>query len=118
MASSKTLARERSEPDETGSIAGRPSWFVRALLERRLAAEDTLERRKVCRIFGRRICRALGAEHIRQGRAASEKVLMRRLLSFDYVLEHTGLPWLPTEPEKVGALRRSAPRPDSPGAWS
>ena len=31
-------------------------------------------------------------------------VLMRRLLSLDYVIEHSGLPWLPTEPEKVAAL--------------
>ena len=40
---------------------------------------------------------------------------MRRLLSLDYVLEHPGLPWLPTESEKVGAFealgieRRIAP---------
>ena len=48
--------------------------------------------------------RALGAEDIRHRRAASEAVLMRRLLSLDYVLEHPGLPWLPTESEKVGAF--------------
>ena len=29
---------------------------------------------------------------------------MRLLLSLDYVLEHPHLPWLPTEPEKVGAF--------------
>ena len=29
---------------------------------------------------------------------------MRRLLSLDYVIEHSGLPWLPTEPEKVAAF--------------
>ena len=29
---------------------------------------------------------------------------MRRLLSLDYVIEHTGLPWLATEHEKVGAF--------------
>ena len=29
---------------------------------------------------------------------------MRRLLSLDYVLAHPDLPWLPTEPEKVGAF--------------
>ena len=29
---------------------------------------------------------------------------MCRLLSLDHVIEHTGLPWLPTEHEKVGAL--------------
>ena len=29
---------------------------------------------------------------------------MRRLLSLDYVIEHTDLPWLPTKHEKVGAF--------------
>ena len=48
--------------------------------------------------------RALGAEDIRHRRIASPTVLMRRLLSLDYVLEHPDLPWLPTEPEKVGAF--------------
>ena len=78
--------------------------FVRAMSERRLAADETLEGRKVCRICGRGIYRALGAEDIRHRRIASDEVLLRRLLSLDYVLEHTGLPWLPTEPEKVGAF--------------
>ena len=78
--------------------------FVRAMSERRLAADETLEGRKVCRICGRGIYRALGAEHIRHRRTASEDVLLRRLLSLDYVLEHPNLPWLPTEPEKVGAF--------------
>ena len=78
--------------------------FVRAMSERRLAADETLEGRKVCRICGRGIYRALGAEDIRHRRAASDEVLLRRLLSLDYVLEHTGLSWLPTEPEKVGAF--------------
>ena len=72
--------------------------------ERRLAADETLEGRKVCRICGRGIYRALGVEDIRHRRTASDEVLLRRLLSLDYVLEHTGLSWLPTEPEKVGAF--------------
>ena len=78
--------------------------FVRAMSERRLAADETLEGRKVCRICGRGIYRALGAEDIRHRRTASADVLMRRLLSLDYVIEHTGLSWLPTELEKVGAF--------------
>ena len=78
--------------------------FVRAMSERRLAADETLEGRKVCRICGRGIYRALGAEDIRHRRTASDEVLLRRLLSLDYVLEHPGLPWLPTESEKVGAF--------------
>ena len=58
----------------------------------------------VCRIYGRGIYRALGAEDIRHRRIASTEVLMRRLLSLDYVLEHPHLPWLPTEPEKMAAF--------------
>ena len=75
--------------------------FVRSLIEQGVAAEDTIQSRKVCRIFSRRIYRALGAEHIRHRRTSSPEVLIRRLLSLDYVLEHPELAWLPTEPEKV-----------------
>ena len=78
--------------------------FVRAMSDQRLADEEMLRGRRVCRIFARRTYRALGAEHIRYHRTASKEVLMRRLLSLDHVIEHTGLPWLPTEHEKVGAL--------------
>ncbi|MYC98746.1 MAG: hypothetical protein F4X13_05695 [Gammaproteobacteria bacterium] len=78
--------------------------FVQDITARRLAAEDTQEGRKICRICGRAIYRALGAEDIRHRRIASPEVLMRRLLSLDYVIEHPGLPWLPTEPEKVAAF--------------
>ncbi len=78
--------------------------FVRDMLDRRLAAEDRLAGRKVCRIFARAVYRALGAEDIRHRRIASAEVLLRRLLSLDYVMGHTGLPWLSTEPEKVSSL--------------
>ena len=78
--------------------------FVRAMSDRSLAAEETVDGRKVCRIYARSLYRALGAEHIRHRRAASTEVLLRRLLSLDYVIEHAGLPWLPTEAEKVGAF--------------
>lgn len=60
--------------------------------------------RRVCRIHGRRIYRALGAGDRRRRRITSTEVLMRRLLSLDYVLEHPHLPWLPTELEKVAAF--------------
>ncbi len=78
--------------------------FVRDIVDRRLGAEDALEGRKVCRISARAIYRALGAEDIRHRRIASTEVLLRRLLSLDYVIGRTGQPWLPTEPEKVGAF--------------
>ncbi len=78
--------------------------FIRDILDQRLAAMDRLAGRRVCRISARAVYRALGAEDIRHRRIASAEVLVRRLLSLDYVIGHTGLPWLPTEPEKVGAF--------------
>ena len=78
--------------------------FVQTLVAKGFAAADKLEDQKVCRIFNRRIYRALGAEGIRHRRVASSEILFRRLLSLDYVLEHTGMPWPPTEPEKVCAF--------------
>ena len=78
--------------------------FVQALVSKGFAAEDNLENQKVCRIFSRQIFRALGTEDIRHRRLASMDILLRRLLALDYVLEHTGMPWLPTEPEKVHAF--------------
>ena len=81
---------------------------VHALIAEGLAAEETVPGvrgiGRVCRIFSRRVYRALGAEHIRHRRDASTGVLMRRLLSLDYVIEHADLPWLPTEDEKVAAF--------------
>ena len=81
---------------------------VHALIAQGVAAEETVPGirgiGRVSRIFSRRIYRALRAEHIRHRRTASTEVLMRRLLSLDYVIEHPDLPWLPTEPEKVAAF--------------
>ncbi|MDE0395562.1 MAG: hypothetical protein OYK82_12380 [Gammaproteobacteria bacterium] len=81
---------------------------VHALIASGVAAEETVPHvrgiGRVCRIFSRRLYRALGAEDIRHRRIASPTVLMRRLLSLDYVLEHPDLPWLPTEPDKVCAF--------------
>ena len=56
---------------------------------------------KTCRISSNAIYRALGVENIRHRRKASKPVVMRRLLSLDFVLEHPGMNWLPAEPEKV-----------------
>ena len=59
---------------------------------------------RLIRVMSREVYRALGAEHIRHRRKASEVVLRRRVLSLDYVLEHLAEAWLPTENEKVEAL--------------
>ncbi|WP_420449784.1 hypothetical protein [Candidatus Palauibacter sp.] len=82
--------------------------LVLALIRQGLAAEETVPGirgiGRVCRIYARGLYRALGAEHIRHRRTASPEVLLRRLLSLDYVIEHSDLPWLPTEQEKVSAF--------------
>ena len=81
---------------------------VHALIAQGVATEENVSGitgiGRVCRIYGRDIYRALGAGDIRHRRITSTEVLVRRLLSLDYVLEHPHLPWLPTEPEKVRAF--------------
>ena len=59
---------------------------------------------RFCRIIARPVYRALGAEHIRHRREATAGLMLRRLLAFDYVVDHADRPWLPTEDEKVTAL--------------
>ena len=79
--------------------------FVQTLVERRQAIETEWPLLngggKTCRISSNAIYRALGVENIRHRRKASKPVIMRRLLSLDFVLEHPGMNWLPAEPEKV-----------------
>ena len=86
----------------------RPHRFVKALVDRGFAIEAESPifcgGALACRIFSRNIYRVLGAEDIRHRKTASTEILWRRLLSLDYVLEHPGLRWLPTEPEKVGCF--------------
>ena len=94
--------------------------FVKALVNRRAAVEsDHLMFNggaRLCRILSKPIYRALGVENIRHRRKARTGVVMRRLLSLDFVLEHPGMNWLPAEPEKVaffedlGLSRRLIPR--------
>ena len=94
--------------------------FVKLLVERKTAVESAWPilngTGKTCRISSRAIYRALGVEDIRHRRDASKPVVMRRLLSLDFVLEHPGMNWLPAEPEKVeffeklGLPRRLIPR--------
>ena len=103
------------------SRRNRATRFVQALFDRGAAVEwsDPLSfngRSKICLISGKPIYLALGAEIIRHRRRGSTNVVMRRLLSLDFVLEHSGMGWLPTEVEKVeffeglGVDRRLIPR--------
>ena len=103
-----------------GARRNRAFRFVQALVERRSAVEsDHLMFNggaRLCRISSKPIYRALGVENIRHRRKARPQVMMRRLLSLDFVLEHPGMNWLPAEPEKVeffeglGLSRQLIPR--------
>ena len=70
--------------------------LMQAWAERRMVAEET--------VGGLKVYRVLGAEDVRHRRITSTEVVVRRLLSFDYVIEHPGLSWLPAESEKVDAF--------------
>ena len=88
-----------------GAARNTAARFVKALVTRREAVESGQVilngGGRMCRISGKAIYRALGVENIRHRRKAGTPVVMRRLLSLDFVLEHPGLNWLPTEGEKV-----------------
>ena len=67
---------------------------------------------RLCRLASRPWYCAVAAENVRHRRTASRPVLLRRLLSLDYVLEHLDAPWLPTEAEKVAALTGAGIAPE------
>ena len=79
--------------------------LVKSLIQRREAVESKnftfAGGTKPCRISSNAIYKALGVENIRHRRSASTTVVMRRLLSLDFVLEHSNMIWLPAEPEKL-----------------
>ena len=89
-----------------GATRKRALLFVRSIVERGMAVEYTLPNHPgkpgLCRIFHKPLYRALGIENVRHRREADDSLILRRLLSLDYILEHPELLWLPTEQEKVG----------------
>ena len=78
--------------------------FVRRCRKHAVEQPWNGSRLRICRIVARRIYRTLGAENVRHRRPAAPEIVLRRLLSLDYVLEHPHAAWLPTEDEKVNAL--------------
>ena len=78
--------------------------FIRRCREYAVEQPWNGSRLRVCRIAARRLYRALGVEHVRHRRPAAPEVVLRRLLSLDYLLERRRTSWLPTEVEKVDAL--------------
>ncbi|MDE0052401.1 MAG: hypothetical protein OXO52_21670 [Rhodospirillales bacterium] len=85
------------------------SRFAIALLEAGIAREEPIPDRRcpetLCHLYRRRLYRTLGIENNRHRRSGTAELVMRRLLSLDYVLDHHDLGWLPTEPEKVAYFR-------------
>ena len=81
--------------------------FVRALIEKHLAIEDARPifpgGARAVLLTGKPIYQALGIPDVRHRRskAATTIVLMRRLLSLDYIIERPTFGWLPTEGDKV-----------------
>ena len=81
--------------------------FVRALIEKELASEDARPifpgGARAVLLTGKPIYRALGIPDVRHRRSkgATTHVLMRRLLSLDYIIERPTFGWLPTEDDKV-----------------
>ena len=87
--------------------ASHPSAAARFIHRcRPIAAEEAWNgtRVRLCRIVARSIYRALGAEPIRHRWEATTAFRLRRLLAFDYVLDHPDRAWLPTEDDKVTTL--------------
>ena len=93
---------------QTGADRKHAGRFVRTLLDGRAGVED--ERAifpgggRAVHITQKPIYRALGIENVKHRRGAKEtktQVLMRRLLSLDYIIERPTLGWLPTEDDKV-----------------
>ncbi|MDE3261237.1 MAG: hypothetical protein OYL41_04540 [Acidobacteriota bacterium] len=85
-----------------GSVQAR--HIVNRMVREGIAVEQMLDGRKVCRIAGRPIYRVLGVPKLRTLSSASDELVVRRLLSLDYVLEHPALPWLPTPTQQVAAF--------------
>ena len=80
--------------------------IVRTMVDHhRIAVEESIEGKRICRIFAARIYRALGLEHWHGATPPqSADVAIRRLLALDCVIEHTALPWRLTTDEKLRAF--------------
>ena len=77
---------------------------LRILRKGGIMSGEMLAGRRVCRIFGHEIYKALGVPDLRPRPDSSEEAVVRRLLALDYILDHDDLPWLPTAAEQMDAL--------------
>ena len=91
--------------DYFGTSRQEAQRFVKALVDRREAVENPhitfSGGTKPCRISSSAIYQALGVKKIRKRPSATKTVLMRQLVSLDFVLKYPSINWLPAEPEKV-----------------
>ena len=100
---------------DVGRTATAPHRFVRRLVEEGIAAEHPVPGVRttalLCHVFGRGLYRALRVENVRHRRRSAEGVVLRRLLSLDFVMERPELPWLATEQEKVARFAELGIKP-------
>ena len=92
---------------DAGEDRKRISRFVRALMDKKLAIEDKRAifpgGARAVLLTNKVLYRTLGIPDVRhrRGKDATTQILMRRLLSLDYLIERPTLGWLPTEDDKV-----------------
>ena len=116
---------------EVGDDRKRIGRIVHALIDKRLASEDNRAifpgGARAVLLTSKTFYRVLNISNVRhrRGKGATDAVLMRRLLSLDYLIERPRLTWLATEDDKVqcfealGISRATLPcrhygKPDQP----
>ena len=110
-------ARNAGAYFEAGDDRKPAGRFVRALVEKKLASED--ERAifpggaRAVLLTGKPIYRALGIPDVRhrRGKDATTQVLMRRVLSLDYLIDRPSLGWFPDRGRQSAAVRGARHRP-------
>ena len=93
---------------ESGGGGRKWTWrFTSALFEKKLASEDDRAifpgGARAVLLTSKTFYRVLEIPNVRhrRGKGATDAVLMRRLLSLDYIIERPSLTWLATEDDKV-----------------
>ena len=89
--------------------------FVERLEKHGMVRQTTLPElgiTQIVRIVRKDLYRLLGIPNVRHRRPAKAGVMVSRLLSLDFVLEHRTAKWKPTEAEKVEAFTALGVSPD------
>ncbi len=71
-----------------------------------LATRGRVGKQGICRVVAPRVYRALDADLVHHRERSLESATVRRLLTLDYVLERSDVPWLGSAAEKTRAFAR------------